>query len=210
MAMSLAIITFIAVILLAIIVKINFADTEVSVPSRIIISSVILLLFASGIYYLVTPDHVESSSQVSATPTPVSKADTAVQQKNETIKNNPPINRARQRNKDIPAVTARPPKAVVTQNTSIIAARPGTTNNTSEEVINTAKGNGKYKVLSRAYFHNQPDESTRRRAFITHWNNAIITALNEQDGFIYVIFSNHLGQTSKGWLAKTDLRLIGD
>ncbi len=78
MAMSLAIITFIAVILLAIIVKINFADTEVSVPSRIIISSVILLLFASGIYYLVTPDHVESSSQVSATPTPVSKADTGL------------------------------------------------------------------------------------------------------------------------------------
>ncbi len=117
--MSLAIITFIAVILLAILVKINFADSEVSVPLRIIISSVILLLFASGIYYLVTPGHVESSSQVAATPIPVSNSDTAVQQKNEPIKKSPPINNepiknnATQSNKDVPIVSAKPPNLLL-------------------------------------------------------------------------------------------------
>jgi len=68
---------------------------------------------------------------------------------------------------------------------------------------------GKYKLASRrVYFHNEPDESTRRNAFIVHWNNATLTALEEKNGFIYVVFTNHLGQTSKGWLPKKDLKLV--
>lgn len=68
----------------------------------------------------------------------------------------------------------------------------------------------KYKVNSTAYFYNKPDESTRRRAFITHWNNsyANIEALDEKNDFIYVVFTNHLHQTSKGWLRKADLKEV--
>lgn len=68
----------------------------------------------------------------------------------------------------------------------------------------------KYKVNSTAYFYNKPDESTRRKAFITHWNNtyADIRALDEKNDFIYVVFINHLHQTSKGWLRKADLKGI--
>lgn len=62
-----------------------------------------------------------------------------------------------------------------------------------------------YKVISKAFFHNSPDESTRREAFINHWNKAILTPIEEQNGFIYVIYTNNLGQTSKGWLRKKDL-----
>lgn len=64
---------------------------------------------------------------------------------------------------------------------------------------------GEYKVKSRAYFHDEADENTRRNAFIVHWNNAVLKPLDEQQGFIYVVFTNHLGQTSKGWLNKNDL-----
>lgn len=68
----------------------------------------------------------------------------------------------------------------------------------------------KYKVNSTAYFYNKADESTRRNAFITHWNNsyANIQALDEKNDFIYVVFTNHLHQTSKGWLRKADLKEI--
>jgi serine/threonine-protein kinase len=69
---------------------------------------------------------------------------------------------------------------------------------------------GKYRVKSKAYFHNQPDESTRREAFIVHWNNATLNALEEKDGFIYVVFTNHMGQTSKGWLRTSDLTKVED
>lgn len=69
-------------------------------------------------------------------------------------------------------------------------------------------GLGLYKVISKAYFHNQPDENTRRNAFIIHWNNATLNPLEVKDGFIYIVFINHLGQTSKGWLRKKDLNRI--
>lgn len=66
----------------------------------------------------------------------------------------------------------------------------------------------RYKVKSKAYFHNEPNESTQRNAFIVHWNNATLTPIDEQDGFVYIVFTNHLGQTSKGWLKKSDLVLV--
>jgi eukaryotic-like serine/threonine-protein kinase len=64
---------------------------------------------------------------------------------------------------------------------------------------------GSYKVRSKAYFHNAPDETTRRNAFIVHWNNAVLHPLKEEGDFVYIVFTNHLGQTSKGWLKKQDL-----
>jgi serine/threonine protein kinase len=67
------------------------------------------------------------------------------------------------------------------------------------------KSLGHYKVSEKAYFYNKPDNGARRNAFIVHWNNAILNALAEDNGFIYVVFTNHLGQTTKGWLRKSDL-----
>ncbi len=77
-------------------------------------------------------------------------------------------------------------------------------------VAKSENGIVQYKVNSTAYFYNQPDESTRRKAFITHWNNtyANIQALDEKNDFIYVVFTNHLHQTSRGWLRKADLKEI--
>ena len=63
----------------------------------------------------------------------------------------------------------------------------------------------RYKVRNKAYFHNDPDPETKREAFIIHWNNAVLKPIDEKNGFIYVVFTNHLGQTSKGWLSKEDL-----
>jgi len=65
-----------------------------------------------------------------------------------------------------------------------------------------------YKVRSRAYFHNKPDASTRRNAFIVHWNNAVLHPQKESGEFVYVVFTNVEGQTSKGWLNKKDLVVV--
>lgn len=73
-----------------------------------------------------------------------------------------------------------------------------TGNNQSDQLV-------RYKVRNKAFFHNTPDESTRRNAFINHWNNAVLKPLADKNGFIYVIFTNDEGQTSKGWLSKDDL-----
>jgi serine/threonine-protein kinase len=83
-------------------------------------------------------------------------------------------------------------------------------NNTGANTATDDAGKQYYTVISRAYFHNKPDPETKREGvYITHWNNAKLTALEETNDFIYVVFKNHLGQTSKGWLRKSDLKLVG-
>lgn len=62
---------------------------------------------------------------------------------------------------------------------------------------------------TRAYFYDRPDESTRRANFLAKWNNAELTAIDENNGFIYVEFFTINGQVTKGWLRKRDLRRIG-
>ena len=67
---------------------------------------------------------------------------------------------------------------------------------------------GDYKVVAeRAYFHNEPDASTRRSAYMIP-SEDIITALDEQAGFLYTEFTNSRGQTSKGWLRREDLMTV--
>ena len=56
-----------------------------------------------------------------------------------------------------------------------------------------------------AYFHDSPDAATVRKANINRWNNARLTAIDDMNGFIYVIYKNDQGQVSKGWLNKKDL-----
>jgi serine/threonine-protein kinase len=91
------------------------------------------------------------------------------------------------------------------KNSTIIADTTVTENPPATETENDETEKSRYTVRSKAFFHDQPDESTRREAFIVSWNNARLTPLEEKDGFIYVVFTNHLGQTSKGWLRKQDL-----
>jgi len=79
---------------------------------------------------------------------------------------------------------------------------------------NTGSGNDIGKVFTlavpQAHFHDKPDPDTRRDAFINHWNNARLKALNDLNGFIYVVYTNDEGQTSKGWMNKKDLIIIGE
>jgi serine/threonine-protein kinase len=83
-------------------------------------------------------------------------------------------------------------------NTEVKSADKGT--------AKTADLSGKYKVISKAYFYNSPDDSTHRKAFIVHWNNAVLTPTDEMRGFVYVVYTNDQGQTSRGWLRKKDLK----
>jgi len=85
-----------------------------------------------------------------------------------------------------------------------------TDNQPQDDPEKTTKSIGRYKVVSKAFFHDEANEETKRDAFIVHWNNAVLKAQDEKDGFVYVVFTNHLGQTSKGWLRKKDLTRIGD
>lgn len=69
---------------------------------------------------------------------------------------------------------------------------------------------GQYKVVvPRAYFHNEPDENTRREAYMIP-SNDVVTALKESNDFVYTEFTNNRGQTSRGWIRKQDLITLED
>ena len=70
---------------------------------------------------------------------------------------------------------------------------------TNEKVTYTIAG-------PQVYFHNQPDPSTRRNAFINRWNKAVLKPLDEKNGFVYIVYTNQWGQTSKGWMLKNQLK----
>ncbi len=68
----------------------------------------------------------------------------------------------------------------------------------------------KYVVKIKSYFHDAPDKNTRRSTFLLPWDDAygIVTALDENNGFVYVVFINRAGRTSKGWILKSDLEAL--
>jgi hypothetical protein len=67
-----------------------------------------------------------------------------------------------------------------------------------------------YDVRSVAHFYSKPSERARRKEAINYWNHsyASIKPMNEKNGFIYVEFKYPLGQTTRGWLRKKDLRRV--
>ncbi len=68
-------------------------------------------------------------------------------------------------------------------------------------------GAKRYTLSSKyAYFHSEPDVATRRAANINIWNSARLTPLAERNGFVYVVYTNEQGQTTRGWLLKSDLK----
>lgn len=82
--------------------------------------------------------------------------------------------------------------------------KPEVTNTNTLKVPDNLFSIGDYRVKSaKTFFHNAPDETTRRGAFLS--KNDPIKALGQESGFIYTEFTNSRGQTSKGWLRLADL-----
>ena len=90
-----------------------------------------------------------------------------------------------------------------TQNTDPI---PAPTNNEDEPTPRAPK----YTLsATRAYFYDKPVENSRRDNFLAKSNSPELTALDDKNGFIYVVFFTINGQVTKGWLRKRDLKRIG-
>ena len=63
----------------------------------------------------------------------------------------------------------------------------------------------KYTVRDTTFFHNQPDESSIRKSYLDPLNNNVLAPIQEKNGFIYIVYTNQFGRTSKGWINKKDL-----
>lgn len=125
----------------------------------------------------------------------------------ETIKKQTQKEKTSSANDSTNKIAQRQKTAEETDNSNIPLDEPQAKPQTPET---PQKNLHQYMVTAKAYFYNAPDESTRRNAFVVPANNAVVNALDEQDDFVYVVFTNQLGQSSRGWLRKKDLQQLNE
>jgi len=107
--------------------------------------------------------------------------------------------------------TAKPVPAVVPKKSTPPDTTPKKTVVPEPSEKQPEQAGGTYRVdADRVYFHNGPNAGTRRNAYLVRETRESLQAIKEENGFIYVVFTNHLGQTSRGWIRKSDLRRIDE
>ena len=89
-------------------------------------------------------------------------------------------------------------------------AEYGNSNHAKKEAKERAIIKTQYKVPSKAYFYSQPNHRSRKANFINNWKKSYppLNALDEKNGFIYVVFTDENRQTSEGWLRKKDVKPV--
>lgn len=170
----------------------------------LLLIAALLTGFGGYYFYTKTPDNNNSIAKNTTTaPVPVSQPTTP---STDTDTAHEDLKKVAPPSTNTEAIT-KPAESNVNKTISKpqVTVEPVAEKKTTSATTVAAGNKAQYKVIMKAYFHDEPDESTRRKAFIIHWNNAVLTPQQEKNGFIYVVFTNHLGQTSKGWLRKKDL-----
>ena len=65
-----------------------------------------------------------------------------------------------------------------------------------------------YTVINKAWFHYAPDSSKRKTFYLQPRQNLVIVPTAEENGFVYVVYVNKKGQSTRGWLDKKDLEPV--
>jgi serine/threonine-protein kinase len=184
--------------------------------------AMLLLLFAVGAYaaYTYISHKATPAKQMAETAknnTPQSKSDDTALVKKTNTGTTKPNRTAKQNTVKKDTERRQRPQTSAETPTVFTAEEENPQQEPSVQATNTSyegpanprqKSIGLYTVNEKAFFYTEPDESTRRNAFIVKWNNAVLAALNDKPGFIYVVYTNKEGQTSRGWLRKADLTRV--
>jgi hypothetical protein len=231
----LAIIISIVILLLAILVRINFADSNVPVTLRIVISVLILATFGFGLYYLMAP--VQNSTVMpEVAQNPKRKVDTSLalimpKYKTDTLSSiinadvkadtfKPVINldtkekiqaASQKIASKVDTLTSKPvmpePKVdvVSTVEATTEDKQPNTGNSVAGINADSTNNGGRYRLKGKTFFYTSADVLNRSENFINYSASVTLTPLNERNGFIYVKTRNNKGKTLEGWLNKSDL-----
>jgi eukaryotic-like serine/threonine-protein kinase len=99
------------------------------------------------------------------------------------------------------------PKTKTTGAMNVANKKTGSPSNGDREFARSTPN--RYKVTHTAFFYAQPDKNSRNNYYVTV-GDAVLTALNEKDDFVYVEFVSSQGRAVKGWLSKKDLSPTND
>jgi type I restriction enzyme M protein len=92
-----------------------------------------------------------------------------------------------------------------TSSSKILSDSPTINRNLSSSPPDLSKG---YSVIDKAYFYRGPNVDTRRTLYLLHRNDYVLHPTAEQNGFVYIVYVNKSGETTKGWINKKDLQPV--
>lgn len=70
---------------------------------------------------------------------------------------------------------------------------------------NLSKG---YSVIDTAYFYKTPDATDRKSLYLVHRDKYVLHPTREQNGYVYIIYINKKGKSTRGWIKKEDLQPV--
>jgi type I restriction enzyme M protein len=88
------------------------------------------------------------------------------------------------------------------------STQPDSSNNTTQQNSSATAGATKYTVITKAWFHYQPDSTKKKPVFLEPRKDLILTPKDEKNGFVYVVYINSRGAATHGWLDKKDLEAV--
>ncbi len=65
-----------------------------------------------------------------------------------------------------------------------------------------------YTVITKTWFYRTPDTTKQKKLFLEPRTDLILNPTDEQNGFVYVVYVNKKGESTRGWLNKKDLEPV--
>ncbi|MEO6905810.1 MAG: N-6 DNA methylase [Ginsengibacter sp.] len=65
-----------------------------------------------------------------------------------------------------------------------------------------------YTVIDKAWFYYAPDSGKRKTFYLQPRHDLVIVPTAEENGFVYVVYVNKNGQSTRGWLDKKNLKAV--
>ncbi len=108
---------------------------------------------------------------------------------------------------NLPVQSSKIPSGIKQEKTK----KKADTKNTShavDKVEHVPNGSKRYTVVNKTYFHSAPDSSKRKSFYLQPRQDLVLIPTQEENGFVYVVYTNKKGESTRGWLAKKDLEPV--
>ena len=182
----------------------DFFETSELLPERkrrrrlapVLIVLLVLLFGGAAFYWFYlkgNPDHFFSSSKISDSASNISFSNSSKQKETDSslINHN--------------AVPNGPAGVAVHQEEKI--PEPGASEK-DNKLSATAGKITKYTVINKAWFHSEPDPTKIKPVYLKPRKDVVLTPQAEENGFVYVVYVNSKGQSTRGWLNKKNLEAV--
>ncbi len=159
-----------------------------------VIAAIIILMLGGAAYYwfYLKDNHSYSKNKITNSISNINVSNASKEAQAKTLQMKSPANKT----DNDPAPDNTTTKSAVTENS------------TTENTTSTNESSKKYTVINKTWFHFGPDQGKIKPVFLNPRKDVVLTPQAEENGFVYVVYVNSKGQSTRGWLNKKDLEPV--